>query len=151
MVFFLSQDAAKWQRQAGLEPMSIRRTDKGPYDKQQSTRIVLTRWLLQLAFCLTACVHIWRALNHSVHKINSLCASSSSLMTNQTGEFPPKYRTCCKQDKITGALQRRTSQNGNADKTGHFLAWGDQGAWWGAFLGTWGPANKWLPNKSIHE
>ena len=67
---------------------------------------MLTRWWLQLAFCFTACVHIARALNQSVHTINSLCASSGSLMTTQTGEFPPK----CKHVANETRLQRPFSE-----------------------------------------
>ena len=118
---FCPNHAAKWRRQDELRPMSIENR-QGLRRKTQATRIVLTRWLLQLAFCLTACVHIPRALNHRLHRFKSLYACSGSLMTNITCEFPPKRRTCCKQNNTQRHFNEKTAQCGITDKPGHFWA-----------------------------
>ena len=134
MVFFCPNHATKWRRQAGLGPMSIREQTRAQAETQ-TTRIVLTRWLLQLALCLTACVHIPRAPNHRLHKFKSLYACSGSLITNKTCIFPPKCRTCCKQNNTQRHFNEKTSQCGITDKTGHFWAWDEQGTFGRAFLG----------------
>ena len=96
---FLSQPCNQVEASGRTWTDEHQRTDKSSCGNTDD-EIVLTRWLLQLAFCLTACVHIPRALNHRLHRFKSLCACSGSLITNQTGEFPPKCRTCCKQNNI---------------------------------------------------
>ena len=71
---------------------------------------MLTRCLLQIAFYLPTCVHTWRALKPGVHKINLLCVSSSSLMADQSNEFPSRCRACCKQDttrEVAGKVEVR--------------------------------------------
>ena len=112
--------------------MSIREQTRA-HAETQTTRIVLTRWLLQLAFCLTACVHIPRALNHRLHRFRSLYACSGSLITNKTSEFPPKCITRCKQNNTQRHFNENTSQCGITDKTGHFWAWDEQGTFEGLF------------------
>ena len=147
MVFFCPNHATKWRRQAGLEPMSIREYTRA-HAETQTTRIVLTRWLLQLAFCLTACVHIPRALNHRLHRFKSLYACSGSLITSKTCEFHPKCRTCCKQNNTQRHFNEKTSQCEITDKTGHFWAWDERETLEGHFSNT-GPANKNIPNTCI--
>ena len=70
---------------------------------------MITRGLLQIAFYLPTCVHTWRALKPGVHKINLLCVSTSSLMADQSNEFPPRCRACYKSNhNYMGPFKRKS-------------------------------------------
>ena len=144
---FLSQPCNQVEASGRTWTDEHQRTDKSSCGNTDDG-IVLTRWLLQLAFCLTACVHIPRALNHRLHRFRSLYACSGSLITNKTSEFPPKCITCCKQSNTQRHFNEKTSQCGITDKTGHFWAWDERETLEGHFSDT-GPANKNIPNTCI--
>ncbi len=44
------------------------------------------------------------------------------------------------------SFKKRLPNMSVADKTGHFLAWGDQEAFCRPFFGNWVPSKNWLPN-----